>query len=144
MEMVPDATVEVLRLIIAAETGVEPENQRALTFKGAKQDRLRDGAASIDAAGVRPGTAIKMVGTSTRQQEVFAEKAAVEARRAAAQEAANKLEKKKGVKAAVHRFGAIRPLPASKVPTHGKTPQDAHDLLEQLASDPGIYAIMNK
>ena len=69
MEMVPDATLDVLRLVIAAETGVEPENQSALTFKGARQDLLKDSTTTIEAAGVRPGTVIKMIGTSTVHQE---------------------------------------------------------------------------
>lgn len=142
------ATLQELREEISKATGVLPEHQTAMAFKGSNQAMMKQkpDASLFEIGIVREGITIKLFGSKQSTREEFKEGEALGLRRAEAQEKAARSLTNHVVdrKIQEYRFMSFRPLQANVLPANSQSPAEALNLLKALASDPGIVGIMEK
>jgi len=150
-ELPRSARVEDLRLQLWALCGVEPEHQTVVAYKGSVQRLLREPTATVWDAGLRDGAVVTLVGTDTRGREKFREDEQRSTRHAEAIAAANLASATRRPTTgppvrnvgSMHGFAELRALGTGELPAGALPgPSEAHALLERIASDPGIVAIM--
>eukprot|EP00039_Didymoeca_costata_P006099 m.87498 g.87498 ORF g.87498 m.87498 type:complete len:309 (+) comp13110_c0_seq4:123-1049(+) len=141
----PQETVAALREAICRETGLPPENQRTIAFKGSNQAKLKNPDATLVDIGLKSGSSVKVFGSGGEESSAFLKAEQDALRRKELEERAKLTISKSLVERPVyvkHTFAEFQVL--EKLPPGAPGPDEAMELLKKLAKDDGILAIMAK